>query len=163
MKRGILIAGILAMAGAGSIAAAQVASAEDPFTWLEEIEGEKALGWARAENGKTLGVLEKDPRFATFQAQALQILQAQDRIPFVSMQPDGLYNFWQDQTHVRGILRRTTLDSYRTAAPRWEAVLDIDALAKAENANWSIRAPTASPPITGAAWLSFPTAARTRA
>ncbi|HEX8214010.1 MAG TPA: prolyl oligopeptidase family serine peptidase [Allosphingosinicella sp.] len=137
MKRSIFTAGILAMAAAASLAGAQTAaSGEDPFVWLEEIEGEKALDWARAENVKTLGVLEKDPRFATFQAQALEILQAQDRIPFVSIQPNGLYNFWQDQTHVRGIWRRTNMETYRTQNPTWETVLDIDALAKAEGANW---------------------------
>lgn len=124
------------MAATGSILSAQTAAGEDPFIWLEEIEGEKALSWARAENAKTLGALQKDPRYATFEAQALEILQAQDRIPFVSIQPNGLYNFWQDQNHVRGLWRRTTMDSYRTDNPQWETVLDVDALAKAENANW---------------------------
>lgn len=125
------------MAAAGSIVGAQTAThADDPFVWLEEIEGEKPLAWARAENEKTFDVLQKDPRYATFEARALEILQAQDRIPFVSIERNGLYNFWQDQTHVRGLWRRTAMDSYRTASPQWETVLDIDALAKAENANW---------------------------
>src|SRR5205085_596260 len=47
-----------------------------------------------------------------------------------------IYNFWQDADHVRGILRRTTLASYASGKPKWTTVLDIDALAKAENANW---------------------------
>jgi prolyl oligopeptidase len=126
----MLWTGLAAMAGLGSMVNAQTGE-DDPFVWLEEIEGEKALGWARTENAKTLSVLEQDPRFATFRDQALEILQAQDRIPFVSIQPDGLYNFWQDQTHVRGLWRRTTMESYRTAQPQWETVLDVDALAKA--------------------------------
>jgi prolyl oligopeptidase len=106
--RKILIAGLLAMAGMGSIVSAQNAAAsDDPFVWLEEIEGEKALAWARSENEKTLGALQKDPRYARFHEQALQIVQAQDRIAVVSFRPDGLYNFWQDKEHVRGILRRT--------------------------------------------------------
>ena len=47
------------------------------------------------------------------------------------------YNFWQDETHVRGIWRRTTLDSYRTAAPEWHTVLDIDAMPPpAPDINW---------------------------
>jgi len=135
--RKILIAGLLAMAGMGSIVGAQtMAATEDPFVWLEEIEGEKALAWARSENEKTLGALQKDPRYAKFHEQALQIVQAQDRIPVVSFRSDGLYNFWQDKEHVRGVLRRTSLESYRTENPAWETVLDVDALAKAENANW---------------------------
>lgn len=54
----------------------------------------------------------------------------------VSFRPDGLYNFWQDRANPRGVLRRTTLESYRTDTPQWETVLDIDALARADNREW---------------------------
>ncbi|WP_206185280.1 prolyl oligopeptidase family protein [Sphingosinicella sp. CPCC 101087] len=133
-----------------SIGAAQSSSgaapADDPHVWLEEIEGERALAWARAENERTLGELQADPRYRTFHDQALEILQASDRIPLVSMRPSGLYNFWQDETHVRGIVRRTTLESYRTDSPAWETVLDVDALARAESANWVYRGLSCLPP-----------------
>ena len=122
--------------GTHAPATAPAAPAHDPHAWLEEIEGEAALAWARAENEKTLGVLEADPRYRRFHDQALKILQASDRIPFVTMRPSGLYNFWQDEIHVRGILRRTSLASYRTATPEWDTVLDVDALARDEGANW---------------------------
>ena len=144
-KRGMMVAGLMAMASPAALGA-QATPADDPFIWLEEIEGEKPLAWARAENEKSLGVLQKDPRYAVFEADALKILQAKDRIPFVSMRPDGLYNFWQDETHVRGIWRRTTLDSYRTESPVWETVLDIDALAKAEGKNWVYQGASCLPP-----------------
>ncbi len=147
MKRSaILAAGLLAAISYGSMLSAQAAPDADPFTWLEDIEGERALTWARTENGRTLGVLQEDPRYGQFEAQALQILQAKDRIPFVSFRSDGLYNFWQDQEHVRGILRRTDLASYRTSEPKWETVIDIDALAKAENANWVYQGSNCLPP-----------------
>ncbi|MGZ8347987.1 MAG: prolyl oligopeptidase family serine peptidase, partial [Allosphingosinicella sp.] len=57
-----------------------------------------------------------------------------------------LYNFWQDADHVRGIVRRTTLASYRTDSPEWETVLDVDALAAAENANWVYQGMSCLPP-----------------
>ncbi|MGN6850716.1 MAG: prolyl oligopeptidase family serine peptidase, partial [Sphingomicrobium sp.] len=47
-----------------------------------------------------------------------------------------IYNFWQDADHVRGIWRRTSLASYSTGKPEWETVLDLDALAAEEKANW---------------------------
>lgn len=110
---------------------------EDPYVWMEEIEGERALAWARAENATSLPTLQSDLRYAAMRGEALTILQAKDRIPGVSFTGDGkLSNFWQDATHVRGLWRKTTLDSYRTADPVWETVLDIDALAKAEDRNW---------------------------
>ena len=146
MLRSLFKAGLVAAAALAAPAAAADTVQADPFAFLEEIEGEKAIAWARAENEKTLGVLQSDPRYAKFEARALDILQAQDRIPFVSMRPDGLYNFWQDRTNVRGLWRRTTLASYRTATPKWETVIDVDALAKAEKANWVWQGASCLPP-----------------
>lgn len=110
--------------------------AEDPYIWLEEARSDRALAWVRAENDKTLAQLANDPRFEALKAEALAILDAEDRIPMVSFRPDGLYNFWQDRANPRGVLRRTTLESYRTDTPQWETVLDIDALARADNREW---------------------------
>jgi hypothetical protein len=77
------------------------------------------------------------------------------------MRPDGLYNFWQDSDHVRGILRRTSLASYRTDDPAWETVLDVDALAAAEGKTWVYQGMHCLPPEERAAWSSSPTAAAT--
>ncbi|UVO30353.1 prolyl oligopeptidase family protein [Bradyrhizobium arachidis] len=120
--------------------------ADDPFLWLEEIEGPGALAWARAENDKTLGALQSDPRYQRFYEEALNIFQAKDRIPYVSLGRGGLNNFWQDEKQVRGVWRRTTLESYRTQSPQWETVLDIDALAVAEKKNWVYRGASCLPP-----------------
>lgn len=110
---------------------------DDPYKWMEEIEGERPLAWAKAENTRSLAILQGDSRYAGLESQALAILNAKDRVPGVSFAGDGsLRNFWQDADHVRGIWRKTTLESYRTAEPQWETILDIDALSKAENANW---------------------------
>ncbi len=118
-------------------AAAPAPTADDPYTWMEEIEGDRAMAFARSENERSLPLLQTDARYATLRQQALTILQARDRIPGVSFSGDGrLSNFWQDATHVRGIWRKTTLDSYRTAEPVWETVLDVDALARTEGKNW---------------------------
>jgi prolyl oligopeptidase len=150
--RALVLAGLLAVTGS-SISMTQdpappasAAPADDPFTWLEEIRGERALAWARNENRRTLGELQGDPRYAQFQARALEIVQARDRIPAVTFRPDGLYNFWQDADHVQGILRRTSLASYRTDTPEWETVLDIDALSRAEGKTWVYQGMNCLPP-----------------
>ncbi|MEO8139753.1 MAG: prolyl oligopeptidase family serine peptidase [Gemmatimonadota bacterium] len=118
-------------------AAAQTTpTAADPFIWLEDREGARALAWVKAENAKTLGVLKKDPRFAGFYTQALRIGEASDRIPYPTIINGRAYNFWQDQAHVRGIWRSTTLADYSSAEPAWTTVLDLDALATAEGKNW---------------------------
>ena len=94
------------------------------------------MAWVATENAKTMAVLEKDSRFASLHHDALAVAQASDRIPHVRFLGGQLYNFWQDSAHVRGIWRRTTLASYRTASPQWTTVLDLDSLARAEKANW---------------------------
>lgn len=142
--RGMLAAGLLVLTGAAQ--PAEAPPADDPFTWMEEIQGERALAWARGENARTLGELQADPRYQANHDRALAILEARDRIPFVSFRRDGLYNFWQDDVHVRGIVRRTSLESYRTDAPEWETVLDIDALARAEGRNWVYQGMQCLPP-----------------
>lgn len=108
----------------------------DPYLWLEDVNGPRAMEWVNAENAKTTAVLEKDPHFAEFYQSALTMAQSEDRLANAAFMADALYNFWQDSAHVRGIWRRTTLESYRTAAPVWTTVLDLDSLAKAESANW---------------------------
>ncbi|MDP1738522.1 MAG: prolyl oligopeptidase family serine peptidase [Caulobacter sp.] len=117
-------------------AAPAIALTETPFEWLEQVDSERSMDWVRAENAKSLPVLTGDARFAGLQADALAILSAKDRIPTPAFHGEHVYNFWQDAAHVRGVWRRTTLASYRTEAPEWETVLDLDALAAAEKANW---------------------------
>ena len=111
-------------------------SANDPFLWLEDVHGTRAMAWVRAENAKTLAVLENDPNFPSLYADALRIAQASDRIPTPEFVQRSIYNFWQDDVHVRGIWRRTTAADFESASPAWTTVLDLDAIAKTENANW---------------------------
>ena len=119
---------------------------QDPYIWLEEARSERALEWVDTENERTLGVLEADSRFNTLKNEALEIFDSEDRIPFVSFRPDGLYNFWQDKDNPKGLLRRTTLESYQTDNPTWETVLDVDALAAADGKEWVYQGSTCLPP-----------------
>ncbi len=119
----------------------------DPYLWMEDIEGTRAMDWAKAQNAKTLPVLQGDKRYGDLEAKALAILNAKDRVPGVSFAGDGsLRNFWQDADHVRGLWRKTSLESYRTADPAWETILDVDALSKAEGANWVFKGASCLPP-----------------
>jgi prolyl oligopeptidase len=116
--------------------AAMTSTDDDPFIWLEEMEGARALDWARGQNARSLGILEKDPRYEALHQDALKIVDATDRIPTPSFRAGRIYNFWQDKEHVQGLWRRTSLSSYQTSGPQWETVLDLDALSKAEAKTW---------------------------
>jgi prolyl oligopeptidase len=112
---------------------------EDPFLWLEEVEGERALDWAVAENEATRAELQATPAYQELYDNTLAILTSTARIAYPSIQGDQLYNFWTDGDHPRGIYRRTTWDSYLGGDPQWEVVLDIDALVAEEGTPWAFR------------------------
>lgn len=111
---------------------------DDPFLWLEDVTGDGPLDWVRARNAEAFAELTGDdhPRYGELKAQILDVLDADDRIPYPARRGEFLYNYWKDAAHPRGLWRRTTLESYRTAEPDWDVLLDLDALAEAEDENW---------------------------
>jgi prolyl oligopeptidase len=110
---------------------------DDPYLWLEDVSGARSLDWARARNAETQQALESRPDYAATYAKLLSIYNSRDRIPNVTRRGDWFYNFWQDEQHKRGILRRATLADYRKADVPWQTVLDLDALGAAEHENWT--------------------------
>ncbi len=108
----------------------------DPYLWLEDVTGDKALDWARQQNARTDAELAVAPGFEQLKADILAILDSKEKIPGVQKIGDYYYNFWKDAQHERGLWRRTTLEDYRKAEPKWETIIDLDALNKAEGENW---------------------------
>uniref|UniRef100_A0A0G4GQP5 Prolyl endopeptidase n=1 Tax=Chromera velia CCMP2878 TaxID=1169474 RepID=A0A0G4GQP5_9ALVE len=108
----------------------------DPFLWLEDVNGPRALGWVERENNRTLSLLESDDRYQTFFDDIAAIAESRDRIVRGSYRGGVVSNFWQDGDHVRGIWRVSSLSSFLNNTPEWEVILDIDALAASEGENW---------------------------
>jgi prolyl oligopeptidase len=114
----------------------QAAASDDPYLWLEATHGARAMDWVKKQNAITEKAFASSPEFTRTFDQVLEVLDSDARIPYVSRMGDYLYNFWKDKAHPRGVWRRTTLAEYRKAEPKWETVLDIDALNKAEGKRW---------------------------
>ncbi|MEI9851608.1 MAG: prolyl oligopeptidase family serine peptidase [Sphingomonas sp.] len=127
-------------------AAAQAPAVDDPYVWLEDKDGPRAMAWVEAENAKTLPRLEQDPRYAGFFDAAVKIAAAQDRIPMPAQTNGRILNFWRDTDHPHGIWRWTTPASYATAAPQWTVLLDLDVLGKAEGKTWVWKGANCLPP-----------------
>ena len=108
----------------------------DRFLWLEEIEGEQALNWVEERNSESLSELESRPEFKKLFDRNLAVYNSQDRIAYPRIRGKHIFNFWRDAKHERGLWRRTTIQSYASAEPEWEILLDLDALAEAEDENW---------------------------
>ena len=125
-----------APAPATATATTPASAADDPFLWLEDVQGDKALAWVRERNAESQKVLQARPEYEPTRAGLLEILNSKERIPTVSRRGDWLYNLWQDERNPRGQWRRTTLAEYRKSQPLWETVIDLDALGAAEKENW---------------------------
>jgi len=136
----VLAVAALAAAAAGAATAQEASavtpSADDTYAWLEGVEDAKALDWVRAENAKTEAELAATPEFKKLEGEIRAILDSDAKIPGVEKIGDYYYNFWKDANHERGLWRRTTLEEYRKPQPKWETVIDLDALNAAENAKW---------------------------
>ena len=130
-------------------------SDDDPFLWLEDVDGAAALEWVRTQNARSLALLEGDARYGAMHREALAVVTAPDRIPYPHFAGDRLANFWQDDRHVRGLWRSTNFASFATDAPDWRTLLDIDALAAAEGRNWVFQGAATLPPDDRRALVSL--------
>ena len=132
----VALLGGLALHAQPQKAVAPAITASDLYAWLEDVNGEKATAWVRARNAESAKELETGTTFAPLQAAILKILDSAARIPYVSKSGAYYYNYWRDAKSPRGVWRRTTMEEYRKPAPKWETVLDVDALGASEKQSW---------------------------
>ncbi|WP_159841387.1 prolyl oligopeptidase family serine peptidase [Nocardia sp. CY41] len=108
----------------------------DPYLWLEEVTDERALDWARARNAVVRARFADSDRFRDLERRILGMLDTDTKIAYPARRGRWLYNFWRDAEHPRGLWRRTTLAEYAEDAPDWDVLIDLDAVAAAEDENW---------------------------
>lgn len=111
-------------------------SDDDPYLWLEEVEGERALEWVKERNARTKARYESRPVFQSIYDTSLATLNSQEKLIYPSMMGQYAYNFWRDEQNERGLLRRAALSDFIAGKPEWETVLSIDELADQEGENW---------------------------
>lgn len=125
--------------------ASSTINTDTQYRWLENIEGTRALAWVHEQNERTFKRLKTRPEYASLYRDALAVLDSKSRIPEIEQWGKYVYNLWQDVDHPRGLYRRTTVESLRSKSPRWETVLDIDALSKREHKPWAFGGMTCLP------------------
>jgi prolyl oligopeptidase len=130
MKRITIIA--LALIGISQIIQAQ----EDQYLWLEEVDSEKALEFVANQNKATVEILSAEKDYQDIYDKSLAIYNSTERIAYPTIYGNYVYNFWKDKDHIRGIWRRTTLESYTNGNPVWETLLDIDELSETDTIKW---------------------------
>lgn len=125
---------------------------EDPYLWLEEVESEESLNFAKDANAKCLEELG-DPKTSgtgTYD-KVLSVLESNDRIAYARKYGNDkngepiMFNLWKDSKNPKGLWRKTSLTSYKTEEPEWETVLDIDELAEKDGISWVWKGSTPLP------------------
>jgi len=109
---------------------------DDPYLWLEDVEGENALAWVEEQNEQSLSYLEALPTFDGFQKRNLEIYDSDERIAFPTLRGDFVYNYWKDANNKRGIWRRASLEDYAAGKSSWDIILDLDKLAEQDGEDW---------------------------
>jgi prolyl oligopeptidase len=131
----------LALAAALVFAAAPIAAqesdAEDPYIWLEEIQGGRALAKVDQWNADTEAVLTAQAEYPLAKAWARQILDDTRQIAMPdAIMGDQVTNLWRDADNPRGLWRTATLQSYLAGAPEWRTLIDVDQLGEDEGESW---------------------------
>jgi prolyl oligopeptidase len=119
-----------------SARAQQPSDANDKYVWLEDVSSARSMAWVKAENERTAKVLEGDPRYPAYDADALKIASDPSRLPMPELVGSDIYNFWRDAKNPHGLFRKTKLVDYLTDKPTWHPVLDIDDLGKKDKQSW---------------------------
>jgi prolyl oligopeptidase len=128
-----LLLAVAALFASGAIAQ----TAEDPYLWLEEIEGERALAQVREWNAATEALLTATQGYEPARQRALSILNDPHRIAMPdAVMGDLVANHWIDAQHPRGLWRVSPLPAYLAGKPQWRTLIDVDALGKAEGKSW---------------------------
>ena len=126
-----------ALAFAPTTIAAQDTDADDPYLWLEEIQGERALAKVDQWNADTEAVLTDQPEYPLAKAWAKQILDDTRQIALPdAIQGDMVTNLWRDADNPRGLWRIASLESYMAGAPEWRVLIDVDKLGEDEGQSW---------------------------
>ena len=112
---------------------------DDPYLWLEDIEGEKSLEWIKAQNVISEQIITREPLYETLRNRYLDVFNDKDKIADPTIVGDYVYNLWQDETNERGVWRRMLKVDYINKKSDWEVVLDLDKLSKLENKKWVLK------------------------
>jgi prolyl oligopeptidase len=130
-----------------AIATVAVAQADDPYLWLEDIEGDRAIAQVKQWNAATEATLTAIPGFDERRARALTLLNDPNRIATPDeVMGDLVANHWVDAEHKRGLWRVSPLADYMAGKPKWRTLIDVDALGKAEGKSWVWHGASCLPP-----------------
>jgi prolyl oligopeptidase len=138
VRRLLAVAALAGLSACATTPAPESAAASrDPYLWLEDIHGDRALAQVKEWNAKTVAALTADPAYERDRAEARAILDDESQIAEPGQVfGDQVTNLWRDASHPRGLWRQASLASFLAGKPQWQTLIDVDALGKAEGKSW---------------------------
>ena len=118
---------------------------EDPYLWLEEVEGDASVDWIKSQNEMAAGKIKEYPGYEDIRSKMLEAFNDEEKLISPQIVGDYAYHLWQDATNKRGVWRRMPLADFIANANDWEVVLDLDELSQADGKKWV---------FGGAVWLA---------
>jgi len=119
-----------------SVSLSNAQTVDDPFQWLEDVEGENQLAWVTEHNKTTLQYITNIDGYQERYDYIYEILTSSDLLVYPVRQGDYIYNFWQDENNPRGIIRRIPVSKLLSKEKNWELILDLDSLSVCDSINW---------------------------
>lgn len=138
---------LILAAAAAMIATAAAAQSDDPYLWLEEVEGAKPLAQVKRWNREAEAVLTKVPGYEQHRKRALELLNDPQQIAMPGdVLGDMVTNHWVDADHKRGLWRVSPLADFVAGDPKWRVLIDVDALGAKEGESWVWHGANCLPP-----------------
>ena len=110
---------------------------DDPYIWLEEKDGAKAMEWVAVENGEDDAAA--GGRSALRAASTRTRTRSRRRRTGFRIRPDvraGVQLLARRRASARDLALDDRGELSHARSPKWTTVLDIDSLGKAEGKNW---------------------------
>ena len=64
------------------------ATDDDPYLWLEEVDGERAMAWVRERNAQSQAELKARPEYEPTRDAVRRMLDSKERIPQITRRGD---------------------------------------------------------------------------
>lgn len=123
----------------------------DQYLFLENTKDQRTQDFITAKNEVVEKKLTDHPEFKNLQSGILDIMADKDKIPGPSIYGQWVYTTWRDEKNPQGIIRRIGYQDYLkfgvkdSLHAKWDVLLDLDALGKAEKKTWVLKGYTIFP------------------
>jgi prolyl oligopeptidase len=126
----------------------------DSFAWLEEED--RVSAWVLKQSNLVAEALAKSTEFRKTSATVYGLRGDGTQAPELQKIGDRYMNFWRDAKSHYGVWRWTTLEEFKKPNPRWETLIDLDAINRVEKTAWKWASASCLPPANNRClvWLS---------